>query len=68
MNSGVVVWPLFNSLQAFWPGLQVRVANNNLNALCDVPIFLSYPKQFLTLKIESATVCLTSDCKSYMFL
>lgn len=23
MNSGVVVWPLFNSLQAFWPGLQV---------------------------------------------
>lgn len=24
MNSGGVVWPLFNSLQAFWPGLQVR--------------------------------------------
>ncbi|KAG6548383.1 hypothetical protein Mapa_010162 [Marchantia paleacea] len=23
MNSAVVVWPLFNSLQAFWPGLQV---------------------------------------------
>jgi mannosidase alpha-like ER degradation enhancer 2 len=23
MNSAIVVWPLFNSLQAFWPGLQV---------------------------------------------
>ncbi|PKU72149.1 putative alpha-mannosidase I MNS4 [Dendrobium catenatum] len=23
MNSAVTVWPLFNSLQAFWPGLQV---------------------------------------------
>ncbi|CAD6229646.1 unnamed protein product [Miscanthus lutarioriparius] len=23
MNSGATVWPLFNSLQAFWPGLQV---------------------------------------------
>uniref|UniRef100_A0A0E0FTU3 alpha-1,2-Mannosidase n=1 Tax=Oryza nivara TaxID=4536 RepID=A0A0E0FTU3_ORYNI len=22
MNSGATVWPLFNSLQAFWPGLQ----------------------------------------------
>lgn len=23
MDAGMVVWPLFNSLQAFWPGLQV---------------------------------------------
>ncbi|KAL6845244.1 hypothetical protein ACP4OV_024739 [Aristida adscensionis] len=23
MNSGATVWPVFNSLQAFWPGLQV---------------------------------------------
>ncbi|KAF6148314.1 hypothetical protein GIB67_025533 [Kingdonia uniflora] len=23
MNSAAIVWPLFNSLQAFWPGLQV---------------------------------------------
>jgi hypothetical protein len=23
MNSGATVWPLFNSLQAFWPGFQV---------------------------------------------
>lgn len=23
MDSAAVVWPLFNSLQAFWPGLQV---------------------------------------------
>ncbi|KAL5702097.1 Alpha-mannosidase I mns4 [Ranunculus cassubicifolius] len=23
MNSATIVWPLFNSLQAFWPGLQV---------------------------------------------
>lgn len=23
MNSGATVWPLFNSLQAFWPGLQI---------------------------------------------
>lgn len=23
MNSAALVWPLFNSLQAFWPGLQV---------------------------------------------
>ncbi|PON78078.1 Glycoside hydrolase [Trema orientale] len=23
MDSGALVWPLFNSLQAFWPGLQV---------------------------------------------
>eukprot|EP00850_Spirogloea_muscicola_P013748 SM000095S24962 [mRNA] locus=s95:144540:149855:- [translate_table: standard] len=25
MNNGMVVWPLFNSLQAFWPGLQVTI-------------------------------------------
>jgi hypothetical protein len=25
MNSGATVWPLFNSLQAFWPGLQVWI-------------------------------------------
>lgn len=23
MDSGAIVWPVFNSLQAFWPGLQV---------------------------------------------
>lgn len=23
MDSAALVWPLFNSLQAFWPGLQV---------------------------------------------
>ena len=23
MDSAAIVWPLFNSLQAFWPGLQV---------------------------------------------
>lgn len=32
MNSGVVVWPLFNSLQAFWPGLQVQASYNILNS------------------------------------
>lgn len=25
MDSAAIVWPLFNSLQAFWPGLQVSV-------------------------------------------
>lgn len=25
MNSAAMVWPLFNSLQAFWPGLQVFI-------------------------------------------
>ena len=24
MNYAALVWPLFNSLQAFWPGLQVK--------------------------------------------
>ena len=24
MDSAAIVWPLFNSLQAFWPGLQVK--------------------------------------------
>ena len=24
MDSGLLVWPTFNSLQAFWPGLQAR--------------------------------------------
>lgn len=28
MNSAAMVWPLFNSLQAFWPGLQVFVGHN----------------------------------------
>lgn len=28
MNSAAMVWPLFNSLQAFWPGLQVFVIHN----------------------------------------
>ena len=23
MNSGKIVWPVFQSLEAFWPGLQV---------------------------------------------
>ncbi|GBG76786.1 hypothetical protein CBR_g23002 [Chara braunii] len=27
MNSALLVWPLFNSLQAFWPGLQVLVGD-----------------------------------------
>lgn len=27
MNSAALVWPLFNSLQAFWPGLQVIIIN-----------------------------------------
>jgi hypothetical protein len=27
MNSGATVWPLFNSLQAFWPGLQVWITH-----------------------------------------
>eukprot|EP00850_Spirogloea_muscicola_P003129 SM000012S25391 [mRNA] locus=s12:818709:824031:+ [translate_table: standard] len=27
MNNGMVVWPLFNSLQAFWPGLQAIVGD-----------------------------------------
>lgn len=25
MDSAAIVWPLFNSLQAFWPGLQVLI-------------------------------------------
>jgi len=25
MDSAAIVWPLFNSLQAFWPGLQVFI-------------------------------------------
>ena len=25
MDDGMLVWPLFNSLQAFWPGLQVSL-------------------------------------------
>ncbi|PIA31515.1 hypothetical protein AQUCO_04900074v1 [Aquilegia coerulea] len=29
MNSAVIVWPLFNSLQAFWPGLQVLAGDIN---------------------------------------
>lgn len=32
MDSAAVVWPLFNSLQAFWPGLQV----------CNVLLILRY--------------------------
>ncbi len=27
MNSGTLVWPVFNSLQAFWPGLQAMVGD-----------------------------------------
>lgn len=27
MDSGMLVWPTFNSLQAFWPGLQVLVGH-----------------------------------------
>ncbi|KAG9451719.1 hypothetical protein H6P81_004623 [Aristolochia fimbriata] len=29
MNSAAMVWPLFNSLQAFWPGLQVLAGDIN---------------------------------------
>ncbi|KAJ4846236.1 Alpha-mannosidase I mns4 [Turnera subulata] len=29
MDSGAIVWPLFNSLQAFWPGLQVLAGDIN---------------------------------------
>ncbi|CAN1156914.1 Alpha-mannosidase I MNS4 [Linum perenne] len=29
MDSAAVVWPLFNSLQAFWPGLQVLAGDIN---------------------------------------
>ena len=27
MDSGILVWPVFNSLQAFWPGLQAQVGD-----------------------------------------
>lgn len=27
MDIGMMVWPLFNSLQAFWPGLQVQAGD-----------------------------------------
>ena len=27
MDNGVIVWPLFNALQAFWPGLQTLMAS-----------------------------------------
>ena len=27
MHTGAVVWPVFNSLQAFWPGMQVLVGD-----------------------------------------
>eukprot|EP00899_Mesostigma_viride_P002773 jgi/Mesvir1/12497/Mv08109-RA.1 len=27
MDTGVLVWPIFNSMQAFWPGLQVLAGN-----------------------------------------
>lgn len=30
MDSAALVWPLFNSLQAFWPGLQVLIFMSNV--------------------------------------
>lgn len=49
MDSAAIVWPVFNSLQAFWPGLQVnsdcmfeQIANIfRLGNKCFVYMFLS---------------------------
>ncbi|XP_057840091.2 alpha-mannosidase I MNS4 [Cryptomeria japonica] len=45
MNSAAVVWPLFNSLQAFWPGLQV-LAGDVEPAVRTHKAFFSVWKQF----------------------
>lgn len=36
MNSAALVWPLFNSLQAFWPGLQV------IRIICNTYCLMTY--------------------------
>lgn len=45
MNSAAIVWPLFNSLQAFWPGLQV-LAGDVEPAVRTHKAFFSVWKQF----------------------
>jgi hypothetical protein len=41
MNSAATVWPLFNSLQAFWPGLQVCLAYYCKQSIALLYLFLS---------------------------
>jgi len=45
MNSGGVVWPVFNSLQAFWPGLQVLYGDFS-NAAATHEAFFSVWRQY----------------------
>ena len=40
--SSYVVWPLFNSLQAFWPGLQVRAFWSGGSSFCMLGVTLAF--------------------------
>lgn len=61
MDSAAIVWPLFNSLQAFWPGLQVNVPFRKQNlklhrAIDDIStmIYLIIFKKVLAGDVEPA--------------
>lgn len=62
MNSAALVWPLFNSLQAFWPGLQVIMIicsvyclmpyHHMLSVVCNLHIFPRFQQGMLILLLE----------------
>lgn len=62
MNSAAMVWPLFNSLQAFWPGLQVKqslaIYDSNLALLsdCCIKFFFTVLMLFLRFWLEILTL------------
>ncbi|GAV69591.1 Glyco_hydro_47 domain-containing protein [Cephalotus follicularis] len=67
MDSAAIVWPLFNSLQAFWPGLQVVLAGDIDPAIRTHAAFFSVWKRygFTPEGFNLATLSVQHGQKSY---
>nr|XP_010936128.1 alpha-mannosidase I MNS4 isoform X1 [Elaeis guineensis]XP_029123996.1 alpha-mannosidase I MNS4 isoform X1 [Elaeis guineensis] len=66
MNSAATVWPLFNSLQAFWPGLQVLAGDIDPAVRTHAAFFSVWKKYGFTPEgFNLATLNAQSGQKSY---
>ncbi|KAG1347674.1 Alpha-mannosidase I MNS4 [Cocos nucifera] len=66
MNSAATVWPLFNSLQAFWPGLQVLAGDIDPAVRTHAAFFSVWKKYGFTPEgFNLATLNVQSGQKSY---
>ncbi|KAL5542102.1 hypothetical protein UlMin_009812 [Ulmus minor] len=66
MDSAAIVWPLFNSLQAFWPGLQVLAGDINPAIRTHTAFFSVWKRYGFTPEgFNLATLSVQNGQKSY---